>query len=261
MDCEFCHRTFSNKYTLKTHQTTSKQCNGNKEDSPFKCEFCQKNESSKARLVHHLTKCKDRTKSIIDEKDAKILELENKIKALEESPERYLISELQLKVKFLEQQLQSKEEHIQTILSLVKPTAIKTTVSTLNTSIDYINETVVPFINLNIVKGGHKRIIKCIAENFLIGDDGVLKYRCTDASRRMFVYSTTSGETIKDKKCSKLAELLLKTDIVKCCMSILKEKGNDALYNLFIENGEAGAIARLFRDEIVLATELTKWLC
>jgi arsenate reductase-like glutaredoxin family protein len=257
MECDYCHKTYSNKYTLKTHQTTSKHCNSDGKDSPFQCVFCNKNMSSKARLDQHLSKCQNKTISIIDEKDAKISELENKIKAIEQNS---IIQQLQLEIQLLKHQVQSKDEQIKTLISIIKADS-KVGIPMLNTSIEYINQTVLPFINLEIIKGGYRRIIRCVVENFLTDEDGVIKYKCTDISRRVFIYISKAGETIRDKNCSKLAEILSKTDIVKSCMSILKQRENNELYNLFIENGEARSITTIFKDELKLSTEMTKLLC
>ena len=82
MECEFCKKLFSNKQTLKTHQTTSKKCRKTQENPVkpiFTCKFCLKECSSKVRLEEHETKCIEKFKIDLAEKDKRIKELEEKL--------------------------------------------------------------------------------------------------------------------------------------------------------------------------------------
>lgn len=78
-NCKFCNKTFSNKYTLKTHQKTAKFClDKQKEKNNFKCSDCGKILSTKHKLSCHLEICLKHQVTI------KTCELENKIKEMKE---------------------------------------------------------------------------------------------------------------------------------------------------------------------------------
>ncbi len=79
MECEFCHKTLKNKYTLKIHQTSAKSCltlRGETlevENNSYICSYCNKNLTTKQNLVLHIQKCKN----------AKCIEYEERIRNIE----------------------------------------------------------------------------------------------------------------------------------------------------------------------------------
>jgi hypothetical protein len=61
MECNYCNRTFSSKYTLKTHQQTAKYCSKNRVNNDtnksYKCE-CDNVYTVKHNLILHKKTCK-----------------------------------------------------------------------------------------------------------------------------------------------------------------------------------------------------------
>ena len=89
--CKCCAKNFSNKYSLKRHQS-SKTCTTEKEKVIFKCQICLKILSTKQYLQQHIPKCESKAKKLTKEKDEskdeskdakeKIIEVANELKTL-----------------------------------------------------------------------------------------------------------------------------------------------------------------------------------
>jgi hypothetical protein len=90
MDCQFCNNSFSNKYTLRTHQLNSKKClklqTNQTVNSSLQCSFCEKIMSSKIRFEGHLAICKRK-------KEAELQMKNDEIKKLEQRLEKEAVSE------------------------------------------------------------------------------------------------------------------------------------------------------------------------
>ena len=234
MECEFCGKSFYSKYTLQTHQKTAKKCvRLNPEQADFKCEFCDKTLNSKQRFEEHVELCKDRKDKIIEELKA---ELSEKTKR---------VTELEIKVDVLEKLVDKgwncKRKQPSNELGILK------------TDKEYINDILIPFITMDIIKGGYKRIVKCIADNYLTN-----VYCCVDSSRRKFTFKTSKGyET--DIGCEKLLAILRTTDIKARCLQLLNS--DRTLSDVFIESKEYGLIFCIFTNSQMFATELSKYLC
>lgn len=76
--CEFCNKTFSSKYTLLTHQKTSKTCLKiqQKSNETYKCIFCLKILSTQSRLNCHIKICKVKLQKEKEEKEEKKNEID-----------------------------------------------------------------------------------------------------------------------------------------------------------------------------------------
>ena len=78
MECEFCHKTFSNKHSLTKHQNKAKYCldiQNTKPDIMYKCSICEKNFNVKSSLERHETNCKNKPAKLNNE----IEELKNRL--------------------------------------------------------------------------------------------------------------------------------------------------------------------------------------
>jgi len=253
MDCEFCGKHFCSKYTLQTHQKTTKACIRLQPEQQtveeFMCQFCLQ-EFSKKRFDSHVKNCKER-------KDKLIFELQRE---LQES--KNIVSELQTKVLILETQLQSKIEHIQDIRLITNKSSkkqIPQPFEILQTSPEHINEAVLPHITERVVKGGYKSVIKGIIENYLTDDTGRILYKCSDPSRRVFQYITEQNEVVRDKNCVKLLNFVRQSSIQAHCDSLVKE--NRRLFDSLLDSNELLEISNLFKNDDMFASELTKYLC
>ena len=82
--CEYCGKTFANKYILKNHQQRAKKCleiqgKIRNKDNIFECQYCNKKLQYKYSLKKHLTICASR---INETKQTELNELTNTNKKL-----------------------------------------------------------------------------------------------------------------------------------------------------------------------------------
>jgi hypothetical protein len=267
--CEFCGKDFYSKYTLKTHQQTAKACVQLKPliQECFQCDGCHKTLHSKARFEEHVKNCKDQKDIIIEKLKEELRDKTNIITRLEEHITKEEIttsafsrekSTLETKIHFLEKQVADKEEYIKIMSALIqKPKIEKGEMDLLNTNVEFVNNSIIPNITADTVKGGYKRVVKSIIDNYLKDDFGTPVYKCVDPSRKKFQYRTDNGvET--DIGCTKLLSILEGTHIKDHCIKLIKE--NRELFNVFFESGEYGYITKIFSDDVRLSSELVKHL-
>jgi hypothetical protein len=244
MDCIHCHKNFKNIYSLTKHQKTAKYClvlQGKIEeeindDKIYMCGYCQKTLSTKYTLDAHINICLEGINAKRLQKEQKeqsdqlrikeekhknelqerIFELEEKYKnelqerifELEEKHALYIIK-LEEKYEFRIKELNETIKHI-CIKAVEKPTKTSNTINNVN------NNNVV-FFNLSqeeirdkCIQFGPERCksIKDIAnytiENILTDDNGQLMYSCSDASRQIFKFIDSNGNTVKDPNATKL---------------------------------------------------------
>jgi len=110
MDCQYCQKSFSNKYLLTQHQTKAKYCLSlqgmfldpkDKDKYKYKCRYCSKLLCSNERLRTHFETCKEKIKKEYDEKN------EN-----ENSHLQQIISEQQITIVKLEAKLEKFENAV-----------------------------------------------------------------------------------------------------------------------------------------------------
>ena len=78
--CQFCNKKFSTKYTLATHQKTSRKCleTQNKVDIIYhECEYCDYKSTNKWNLGKHTETCNKKEKTEDNKKINDDLKLEN----------------------------------------------------------------------------------------------------------------------------------------------------------------------------------------
>ena len=82
MNCDHCNRTLSNKWTLKTHQKTSKYCleKQNKDvyiNKKYSCIHCSKDFTTKQNLSSHLNSCTIQIEKLKEERDQHLKNIED----------------------------------------------------------------------------------------------------------------------------------------------------------------------------------------
>ena len=176
MNCDRCDKVFSNKYTLATHLKNAKSC---RDKDEYICEMCSKSLSSKNRLKIHTATCKANT----DKKD-----ITNTI-----------IEEYKARIEYLEKQLKSKTEQLDTMIEekkMMKP---------LDLDPEIIRERFVDKIDDEDIKQGQKGIAHFVVSNILTDGSGNVLYKCADKHRQKFVYYDMNGV----KRCDHRLEILI----------------------------------------------------
>ena len=205
MECTYCHNLYSNKYTLRTHQTTSKKCIEIQEEitstiiqKRFVCKFCDKQLTSNERLQKHMDICKRRP----SEEELKIKE------------------ELRIKmerIKELEDKIYKHETETKNIHNTTNNTTNNINMSnsnnTHNTNISIINymteERVLQIFkdHFQLKDLEQSRLGMFTVKHMLTGKDKPV-YKCTDLSRKRCVYIDASGNETVDKNMKVLIDLL-----------------------------------------------------
>ena len=105
MECEFCHKTFSNKSNLKMHQLKAKYCLKLQTATPeniHMCSICEKTFNVKSSFERHEKICKNNPtilkneieelkKTILDQKEQTLKNALEKVKKLEDQNEKLLM--------------------------------------------------------------------------------------------------------------------------------------------------------------------------
>jgi hypothetical protein len=219
MECQFCKKIYSNQYTLKTHQTTTKKCIllqnevGNKiNEKQFKCSYCDKILSSKARLDTHYSTCKSKlkteSKKIIAEKEDELEEVAFTFRN-EKEELQYELKLKDEKIKELQERL-DKQEKTPKVINKNKNI---TNNNNNNINIVTIYETMTPerveeffkkHYNLDTLMQGMSGLAKFICDGFIREK---ASYFCTDRSRHKFIMNDPNGNKIDDPNCEKLVSL------------------------------------------------------
>ena len=222
MECQFCKKIYSNQYTLKTHQQTTKKCillqkqienalENKTNEIKYKCSYCDKILSSKARLDTHYSSCKSKIKKesikIIEEKQDELEDVSFKLRSEKEQLESELrkalkekdakIKELQDKLDYQEKHPRSKTKHItnhitnniQNIFEVMTP--------------ERVEEFFKKHYNLDILMQGVPGIARFLNDNFIVKSS----YICTDRSRQKFIMKDKEGNSVEDTNCKKLLSL------------------------------------------------------
>jgi len=219
MECEYCKKSFSNKYLLTQHQNKAKYClsiQGVVHDQPtkYECKYCLKILCSNERLYTHFESCKEKQKKEYeDQKEKLILEYKTEITRINQ-----LNSEQKEYIAKLEAKLEKFEDTV-TSMVLSKTEKKATTNNTTNNIVINNNS-----LNLNdipkmsafleekmdkeVVAGGQKGLALLLT-NTVLKD----KYKCVDPSRQNFEFTNELGEVERDVKAKKLTNALIKSDI------------------------------------------------
>ena len=244
MECSYCNKIFSNKYSLNTHKKTAKYClkiqDENVEIINFQCDYCQKILSTKQHLLTHLISCKEKE---LKEKEKEIKEiLKREFKEQLEKQEKVHKEQLEIQKKELKmefkEQLEKHEEiykdQIKDLLNKLDKIANKaidrptTTNNTINNKIELhpfitqkeIEQKIASQFNDKYLWDGMKGVAQFVYDHILKLDDGRMVYACFDVSRQMFKYIDENGNEIKDPKALKLRKMI-KPGLLKQSQTLL----------------------------------------
>lgn len=247
--CEFCEKSFKNKYTLERHQKTVKKCVKN--DST--CSYCTKNISSAYNLSIHLKNCKvkinfeEKINKIIMEKDAKINEITREKDIFYEK-----LKEKDIYISKIESLLEKANSSILDIAKQPKITHTTTNthngnniqiVNTLDLNdIPHITNVLTNHLTKEVISRGQEGIADMIQENLLKSSNGELMYQCTDVARQKFEFRNPDGNIETDPKATKLIRSLNRSGIYRKALETSKEvwttsdgESHKPVYDMFSE--------------------------
>ncbi len=119
--------------------------------------------------------------------------------------------------------------------------------------------------NIDVIKEGQKGVARFITKFLLTGQDGKLKYICTDASRKVFKFKNDTGQIEKDINATKLLKILSENGLIEKTSDIsqqfwTKKDGsidNDKFYSMIdktIEIKNININNTIFKNELVNIT-------
>lgn len=230
MECIHCHKLFSTRFTLKTHQKTTKSCidiqekNGVTVDKKlFDCSFCTKSLTTSTRLNGHLLICKQkiRQEKLTTEQNFKKLErrMEDSNREMKYSLEDEMIrvtTEVKTKQEELELELQRKEEKNRILEERIKeleeksklleekskqPHIINNTFTGNITifngmSQERVTEVFDKHYTIEKLMGGQKELANFVVDQFVTGKENMV-YLCVDRSRKKCMY-LDNEQTLKE---------------------------------------------------------------
>ena len=121
MNCEYCKKTFCNKYKLKTHQSTAKYClkiQNKKAEEKYICKYCDKKFNLKVSYERHI---------MSHEKNEDFMKYQDELEKLREI-NRNLESIINLKDNTIEERnkiIENKEAEISEYKSIIERITIK----------------------------------------------------------------------------------------------------------------------------------------
>lgn len=245
--CNFCCKTYANKYILKTHQKTSKSClkiqNKDRVDN-FECKYCDKKFPYKRRLNDHLSN--KHSGDVIRE------EYEKKLSEQREYYEK--------KIRELETDM--KEVAIK---ASTKPTLVKNT---------YIQNNLQPLKEEDF----KANLDKFTPTTIMNGPDGIGKYAlefplkgkivCVDTARKVVKFKNEDGDIIEDPEMTKISLMLFKSltsptdeyrQIVDDELEILKKGGVKYYYDIMDVMNDISLTAKGY--ETKLKRNVAKYVC
>ena len=226
MECCYCKKIFSNKFTLNTHQKTTKYClklqNTEIEKNNFECNYCKKILYTNQHLSTHLNICKE--KEIYEKIQEQLKKQEKNYKDQLKKQEKNYKDQLEKQEKFYKEQLGKQEEQNKILLLKLEKIANKaidrpTTTNhnnTINNKIELntfpsqleIDRKIESQFNDKYLWDGMKGVAQFVYDHIIKLEDGSIAYACFDTSRQVFKYKDEKGVEIKDPKALKLKKMI-----------------------------------------------------
>jgi hypothetical protein len=206
MECEYCKKVFATRGNLNFHKKTAKYCLNLREtdNEAIKCQYCSLTFTRKSGLQSHLISCK--------EKD--YFQYKNQIESLQE-----IIKSLKEENKELKNQIIDLASK-----AIEKPNnhIINHNNNSNNKMIDNRTLNMVPFtltpesiqktfeekFTENHLMKGQKGVAEICVEKMLKDKDQKYLLKCTDPSRKIFIYIDEDGKIQKDVNADKLTKML-----------------------------------------------------
>ena len=201
--CEYCKTSFATKGNLKVHQEKTKYCINLREKNKIKkvdCEYCFKTLSCKFRLEQHLEICKVKQTKLLKSK------LEEQQKTYEKEIDNYKLQILKL---------EEQNRFLQTLLKELfnnsnNKMIDNRTFNMIPFSLDEENlkRTLEEKFTENHLINGQKGVAQFCIEHILVSEDNKYMLKCTDPSRKIFVYVDQEGKIHKDINAFKLTRII-----------------------------------------------------
>ena len=218
--CEYCKKEFSTKGILTSHQKSTKYClilQGKSITEDFKCQYCIKKFTTQSNLNDHLLICKEKPIKEYEEKlyneskmrDEQTLKINQLNTELTET--KKLLENKEEKIVLLNQIISKLESKLEKYETRMYDMASRHTINTTNNNNN--NKTVVVNMNLPLTN----EVLRQCATTFTIDNartiTGITKHLtssledhiiCTDPSRNIFKYTNEKDEEIIDQDLENL---------------------------------------------------------
>lgn len=262
--CEFCSKEFITKYTLYTHQKTSKKCINNRKNeikTDFNCDGCKQTFSRKFAIERHYKICKQYNQLLINqietkneqEKDSflkKIKKLQeendyfsNRLKTIQENHETE-IKVLKIEYKKHIEQLEKQNENMNAIIKSTLSESVNKPTITNNTqhisfrqclskdpTLDQLNDNaIIERLRMSMTEkmffGGLRCMARLCYDCIVKLKSGTMIVCCTDISRGKFKMYDIHGNIKED------IEARYFTDKIGKCIRVAA----DDIYHCIVES-------------------------
>ena len=240
-ECQFCGKTFSSVYVLKTHVSKAKYClkiQRSKKEADTITERKKNQQEEKIKLQEEKIKLQEEKikqhRQKIKQHQQKIKGHQQKIKRQTKEIKRYE-ERLALQKREYEEKIEKLQDRIQELATkaIAKPTTTNNTTNVLNlTPFDMdakcIKDKIQEKYDFGYFLKGQRGVAEFTKENLLTDKEGNLMYICCDPSRSIFKYKDEKGELRKDVQANRLSKTVTPSILSKAHSLVMEE----------VENGE-----------------------
>lgn len=285
--CEYCSKSFTTKFGLKTHQTRVKYCleiqrklNVDVVVALKPCEYCEV-DYDPAHMKRHLLSCKEKNNHELKVCQEEKKFLENQLKSycsmyedqLKYQAERYEGDILKLKeeLSFYKGKVDVMKDDHECLLKLAaQPKTTTNTITnnkvlnlgTLDLSQERLRSIIQSELTYNHGVDGQRGIAGFVNDKVLIDDDGNSTYLCTDPSRKVFKYKDEEGKECKDLEARNLTKALVDANIIEttqevCMKWCLDKDGAPDMCKRKYMQEKTDEVRKLRHDNTVFSKELS----